>query len=157
MNKKINFKILILAVALISSMVFINFTGCSKNKVDNDFNVTELKCNTGKKLDDTDMQEIENIIKEAVGDKFIKLEKRDGIVSVYGIPTLPADENTQEGEEAEYDIGDSVYILCHLLEEEKSLAIFTAIADKFGFIHDYGDEFEKNAYMISYTPLYMPE
>ena len=152
-NKTIKIVIITVAVlAVVTAAIIIGYQFSKKfTTVDNSFNATVIKSNIGKTLTESDLKDIEELVKGIIGDKLKTVEKKPGIEDIKG---LPLDEN---GEEIDFDIGDSVAITCLLLTEDESLDVLTAIAIKYNFIHDYGYEAEKAMYQHSFTNIYKSE
>ena len=154
-KQKNNIKIIIITVAglaVITAGIIIGYQFSKKSTtIDTSPNVTVLKCNIGKTLNDSDLKDIEELAKGVVGNKFKKAEINPGMVSISGLPT------DESGEEIKFDIGDSVAITCLLLTEDERLDIFTAIANKYNFIHHYGYDAEQAMYQFSFADVYKPE
>jgi hypothetical protein len=143
-NKKmIMFIILIVAITILTT----GLTGC-KEEVDTSANATLIKCNAGKTLDDDDLKAIEDACKTRIGDKFIKVEKREGMIPVLGLPTNEA------GEELISSVGDGLTVTCRLLIDDEPADIITDISKRLNFIHDYGMEFENAVYQIEIKDVY---
>jgi len=148
-NKKIIIFIVIAVAAIVLAAAGIIVVKYIKRATqDTSANATLLKCNAGKILNDTDVKEIEEILKGIVGDKFVKIEKTAGVLPVLGFPT------NENGDELISDVGDGLSVTFKLLEVAEQEDVMTAIANKCGFIHDFGYEFEKAVYQISFVDVY---
>jgi len=147
-----NNKNLIIAIIIIVAVIIIAVAGVIiykslKPPPDTSANVSLLKSNMGQTLTDADLKEIENICKEKVGDKFISIEKRQGIEPVTGFPTK------ENGEELTGNVGDGIVVTFKLLNDDEKSDIYSAIAIKFNFIHDFGMEYEKALYQMSFNDI----
>jgi len=150
-NKKLILIIIIaIAVIVLAVMALIVINAINKEKID-EANVTLFTCNTGKTLTEADIKEIEEIIRDIVGDKLMKIEKTPGVLPVAGFPT------NQDGEEYVSDVGDGISAMFYLLELSEKEDITSAIAVKCGFIHLYGPDFEKTVYQISFVDKSRPD
>jgi len=110
-------------------------------------NITLMKCNTGKILNDSDLAETEEILRGIIGGKFMSIEKKQGTEPVLGYPT------NENGEEIKVDIGDGLLITFKVLDENEKIDVMTAIANKFNFIHDYDFEFEHAVYQVEFNDI----
>jgi len=100
-------------------------------------NLTVIKCNAGKTIGDSDLRDVENIVRNIVGDKFLSAEKTEGFAPMlnleargYDIENMPEDEYEKTRKDL---IGDRLVITCLMLTEDEWLDIYTAIALHFDF------------------------
>ena len=148
-NKGLIIIILIVVAAIVLSGVgFIVIRKYIRDSVDTSANVTLIKCNAGKALDDEILKELEEACKARIGDKFIKVEKREGMDPVLGLPT------NENGDELISSVGDGLTVTCRLLTEGEKMDMITDISKKLNFIHDYGMEFENTVYQIEIKDVY---
>jgi len=149
-NKKMTvFIVIAVAVIVLAAAGIIVVKYIRRATKDTSANVTLLKCNTGKTLSDTDLKEIEDAIKGIVGNKLIKTEKTAGVLPVTGFPT-----DEESGKELISDVGDGLSITFKLLELAEQEDVLTVIANKCDFIHQYGMEFEKTVYQMTFADIY---
>ena len=98
---------------------------------------TVIKCNVGQLLSDSDLKDVESMVKNIVGDKFKSVEKAEGFAPMLDLEARGYDvENMsdEEYEKASRDlVGDRLIVTCSLLTEDESLEIYSAIASHFNF------------------------
>jgi len=140
--------LIVLAAGAFIAIKYVTREKPAREDVTIDNNVTLLKCNTGKTLNDALLKETEEIIKGVIGNKLISIEKTQGIEPVMGFP------EDDDGNEIIVDVGDGILVTFMLLEENEKTDVMTAIANKFDFIHDYGFDFEKTVYIMEFNDIY---
>ena len=136
-------------IAMIAAVlvVFAMLTSCNNNRRDpEDFtqNTTQISANVGRVLTAEDLQEVERIVRDIVGDYFISVESAEGfapalnlqdfgIIGVDDITELPAEEYYQLRADI---IGDRVVITSESLSQEIQLEVYSAISTHFGFLRE---------------------
>ena len=90
--------------------------------------VTVMKLYMGKTIGDSDLKNIEIIVKDIIGDKFESVEKGAGIIATTDM--------TNEFEEV-IDPGDAITITCDVLETREKEDIFNMLAIEYGIIPSY--------------------
>ena len=110
------------------------------------FNSTVIKCNVGQSLSETDLKDVEDIVKNIVGDKFRTAEKVDGFAPMLDLLQHGYSEDDLENmNEEEYErikqgiVGDRLIITCLILTEDERMDIYNEIAVHFSFNHLYGN------------------
>ena len=98
---------------------------------------TVIKCNVGQVLSEADLNDVENMVKNIVGDKFKSVEKTEGFAPMLDLEARGYDvENMsdEEYEKARIDLtGDRLAVTCSALTEDEWLDIYSAIALHFDF------------------------
>jgi len=102
-----------------------------------EISTTVIECNVGQTLSDSDLKEIENIVRGIVSDKFISAEKAEGFAPMLNLEARGYDIENMSEEEYESTrrdlIGDRLILTCAPLTEDEWLKIYTAIAEHFDF------------------------
>ena len=146
--RKLRFLIMLIAVTAAA----ISLASCNKKTPEEiakefSFNATVIKCNAGKTLTDSDLQEVETIVKGKVGDKFKSAEKAEGFAPTLDLEKRGYDEETLTNMSEEElnkliadTIGDRLIVTCLTLTEEEYADVYTAIAFHFEFDHENGKD-----------------
>ncbi|MCL2099368.1 MAG: hypothetical protein FWH24_02900 [Oscillospiraceae bacterium] len=128
---------LVVAGAVFGLRIFRRLT---HEPVDTSLNATIIEFNVGRTVNEADLSNAENIIRDIAGDRFRSLEKTEGHA-----PMLKLEHHGYEEEElAEMPeeecealrkslIGDRLIITCLLLTKDESMDLFTALALHFEF------------------------
>ena len=131
MNKNTRIIIIIIAAVIVIAgaglIVYRNWR--TTNKKPDMPNVSVFKCHIGKTVDDSDLNEIKEIINNALnGNNVLDIKK--------GFPVIEnlTDEN---GEILDIEVGDSVTVTISILNDEEKVNVFSAIIDKYGISTDF--------------------
>ena len=123
-NNNLKTAIIIIAVLAVIAAAVILIYKLTKKPADTSANTTVMSYNMGKTLADSDLSDIETIIKNIAGDKFQTIEKGEGFTPPQGNPT--------DANGSEILPGDSVKITCSLLDKIQIDEIFNELAAKYG-------------------------
>ena len=105
-------------------------------------NVTVIRANVGQGLSESDLREVENIVRGIVGDRFRSAERIDGFAPAFSMEAHGF--YFEEMAEADYVriraelIGDRVVITSLVLTPEESFEVYTAVGEHFGFDFEGG-------------------
>ena len=129
MSKTTKIIISVIAIAVILAAALFLIYKYTKKEVVNEPeeiivepNLTIFRCHMGKVITDVDLDEIKEVAKEAVGDKFYEIENG----SVIKNPDV-TDENGEI-----INLGDAVTITFKILSDEEKIAVFNAFVEKYG-------------------------
>ena len=135
--------IIVAAAVVLAAAGFTGYKILSNRQVYNDLNVTSFKCFMGKTLTDADLDEVEEVLNEAVKNKVLAISK-GGVIPPQGYVYT-----NESGEET--DMGDSITVIFSILDEDEKMSVFGALADKYGITPDYLPEgLGKDMYRADY-------
>ena len=123
-NKNVRTVIIIVAVLVVITAAVILIFKLTKKTADTSANTTIMSYNMGKTLADSDLNDIENLVKNIAGDKFQTIEKGQGYTPPQGNPTDASGDEILPG--------DSVTITFSLLDQSTRDDIFNELAAKYG-------------------------
>ena len=117
--------IIVITLVILAIVGVIVFTIVNRNTKEIDAvqpNVTLFKCHMEKEITDSDINDIKEIIKNAIGDKIIEISKGNMPMSNYN---YDEDGNL-------IDFGDIINITFKKLDESERTAMFNALITKYG-------------------------
>ena len=127
--------IIIAALVVLAAAVLIGYNLLKKPAVISP-TVTVMKYYMGKTIDNSDLKNIEKLVKDIVGNKFEKVEKGAGIVAT-------TDMTGYDGEDV--DPGDAITITCAVLETKEMEDIFNMLVMEYGIYPFYQIEIQNIA------------
>jgi len=139
-TKSKNFKIIIIAVAAVVLLAagYVLYRGVNRflrnsneeivkdNEVEIELNVTLFKFYMGKDITGADLNEIKKVLTDAVGDKVYDIAKGDENFPV-----------VRDEESEIIDMGEGFAVTFSILDESEKIAVFTALADKYGITPEH--------------------
>ncbi|MCL2773186.1 MAG: hypothetical protein FWD71_07525 [Oscillospiraceae bacterium] len=123
-NKNVKIVIIIVAALIVITALIILIYKLNKKPVDTSPNTTVMRYNMGITLTDSDLNDIETLVKNIAGDKFQTIEKGEGYIPPQGNPT--------DTSGSEILPGDSVTITFSLLDKTQTDDIFNELVGKYG-------------------------